>query len=124
MLQNPGPDTEGKHLNLVSFTKTTFTRKFGIKTIALKQCKAFLTCLQTKKAQENPRVRFFSDLYGLPSGERTVPEKYSEEVRTSQRVSEASELFEHPQGPPGTLRTPTAPPVTIRTQAQGELRAK
>ena len=36
MLKNPGPDTIGKHLNLVSFTKTAMTRKYGIKSIALK----------------------------------------------------------------------------------------
>ena len=68
MLLNPGPDTEGKHLNLVSFTKLALTRKFGIKSIALKQCKAFLTTLSSQKAQENPRIRVFSDLYGLGVG--------------------------------------------------------
>jgi hypothetical protein len=37
MLANPGPDTIGKHLNMVTFTKNSLIRKYGLKNVAMKQ---------------------------------------------------------------------------------------
>ena len=67
MLENPGPDTEGKHLNLVTFTKNALIRKYGLKNVAMKQFRAFAACLQSKKALKLSRLRTFASLYGLPT---------------------------------------------------------
>ncbi len=67
MLANPGPDTIGKHLNVVQFTKSSLVRRFGIKQIANKQFKSFVALLGTKKALSEPRLRVFCRLFGLPT---------------------------------------------------------
>ena len=65
MLSNPGPDTIGKHLNLVTFTKHSLVRKFGIKSLATKQLKSFISLLLSKKTKEHARLRTFGRLLGL-----------------------------------------------------------
>ncbi|GMH58171.1 hypothetical protein TrLO_g12544 [Triparma laevis f. longispina] len=67
MLANPGPDTIGKHLNMVTFTKNSLIRKYGLKNVAMKQFRALGALLQTKKALKISRLRVFASLYGLPT---------------------------------------------------------
>ena len=61
-LMNQDP---GTHLNLVKFCKDALIRKFGIKQIAMKNLRAFVACLQTKKALEIPRLKLFTNLIGM-----------------------------------------------------------
>lgn len=72
MLSNPGPDTIGKHLNLVTFTKNSLVRKFGIKVLAQKHLKGFVALLLTKKSKEHSRLRVFATLFGLGGDGRNV----------------------------------------------------
>jgi len=65
MLANPGPDTVGKHLNLVKFTQDALIRKFGIKKIAMKQFRSLGSLLTSKKAMDHPRMRVFASLVGM-----------------------------------------------------------
>ena len=67
MIANPGPDTESQHLNFVKFVKDSLVRKFGIKQIATKQLKAFLSCLLSDKAMDECRLRVVCQLLGLPN---------------------------------------------------------
>ena len=76
MLENPGPDTVGKHLNLVTFTKNALIRKYGLKNVAMKQFRAFAATLQTKKALNISRLRTFASLYGLPTSHGSAAKPY------------------------------------------------
>ncbi|GMI08291.1 hypothetical protein TrRE_jg12855 [Triparma retinervis] len=79
MLANPGPDTVGKHLNFINFTKEALVRKFGIKKIAMKQFRALAALISSKKGLEHPRIRVFATLYGLSTHANEEGTGYSPE---------------------------------------------
>ena len=81
---NPGPDTEGKHLNLPLFTKKSLIRKYGVKQIAMKNLKSFIALISSKKGLGHPRIRFFADLFGLDAkGKDGIYDE--DKVRTTDR---------------------------------------